>query len=80
MFAVDVGFLHLRELGVILQRAELRGSLHPSRRLSQGTGCTEYLKSQVLVMVLLVKFLQFPVLRVNPHPVAVFTIRSTFPS
>ena len=35
MFAVDIGFLHLRELGVILQRAELVDLFIRPRRLSR---------------------------------------------
>ena len=63
MFAVDVGFLHLRELGVILQRAELVDLLIRPRRLSRELVARDIQNLKSLVMILPVKLLQFPLLR-----------------
>lgn len=63
MFAVDVGFLHLRELGVILQRTELVNLLIRPRRLSRELVARDIQNLKSLIMILPVKLLQFPVLR-----------------
>ena len=63
MSAVDVGFLHLREPGVIFQRAELVDLLICPRRLSRELVARNIQNLKSLVVVLPVKFLQFPVLR-----------------